>query len=687
MTPLPGAIDPQSIRQIGRYPVRRYLASGGMSWVFEVEDGVLGVTRALKLLKPEAAEGEELTRFANEARIIARFNHPNLFTVYDFGKDEGTGCFFYTMNLVEGVTFGELEVVASSDSDATRHAGVSCGVAEVCGYFVQVLDALARLHAEGIIHRDIKPRNVFLQRDRFGEPRPMLGDLGVARIEGVKSEVTRAGYTVGTPLYMAPEQVRGSAVGPTSDVFSCGLTLYRVLTGRTVYDDVKDLDSSNASQVLGHLGGLLMSGKEFEFRFPALVPEPLRRVIRRACRMNPRERYADAQALRSALEDARTELAAAGVGRRRGRMALAAGAALVVALLAIGGFWLFAGSRRPRIEDAALADRIASARDLRADATALVELVESAPERPEALAVRAREALGLANQTLAAAEQQFAAADAAGASAAQQRASLGYDALCARLANGFLVPRVVARTSHLRELRARIAASPLATGAQRAAQAGDSAGEAAPADVSDCAGAKALVQREGERAAVETELAKLDAELAASERTVQEEEAARVRAARAAELAARKAAAVAATPKSPAAGAAVAAAEAAPAAQHAKTQTAPTSEASDEQQVRAMITHWCSAANRGDTLEMLKRANMDDATRATFDKRTVGFDEQRCRIQSLEADGGGYLVSVPIEQIQKDGAMSNIMRQFIARLRVAREGDAWHIESIQGAEP
>jgi hypothetical protein len=278
--------------------------------------------------------------------------------------------------------------------------------------------------------------------------------------------------------------------------------------------------------------------------------------------------------------------------------------------------------------------------------------VESAPQRPEALAVQAREALGLANQALATAELQFAATDAAGASAAQQRASLGYDALCARIANGFLAARA-----------------------------------AAPAAVSDCASAKALAAKQVEEARVAAERSRVEAEVAATARAAQEQEEALRRAAHDADLAARKKATAAAAASKPAAAVAAKDKENGAGTHTQVEHTAPlATEATDEQQVRATVTRWCSAANRGDTLEMEKRAAMTDALRATFDKRTVGFDEQRCRIQSLEADGAGYVVSVPIEQIQKDGAMSNVMRQFIARLRVAREGDAWHIQRIEGAE-
>ncbi len=102
-------LNPTEIRQLGKYPVTRYLASGGMSWVFEVTDpDLFNAVHALKLLKPEAAVGDELQRFLGEAKHLATIQHPNLVHVYDIGQDSTTGCHFYTMDFISGMEMAEL---------------------------------------------------------------------------------------------------------------------------------------------------------------------------------------------------------------------------------------------------------------------------------------------------------------------------------------------------------------------------------------------------------------------------------------------------------------------------------------------------------------------------------------------------------------------------------------------------
>jgi len=671
---MPGPVDPHILRKISRYPVRRYLASGGMSWVFEVEDEVLGVTRALKLLKPEAAGGEDLQRFANEARIIARFEHPNLLTVYDFGRDEGTGCFYYTMNLVEGTTFSDIEVGVGDDADATRHKEIRCGVLEVAGYFVQVLDALARLHTGGIIHRDIKPGNIFLHRDRFSEIRPMLGDLGVARIEGGGSDLTHAGYTIGTPLYMSPEQLRASAVSPASDVFSFGLTMYRVLTGHTVYERMKGVDAASAPSVMASLGALLMSGKEFEFQFPAFVPEPLRRVIQRACRMKPRERYPDAHGLRAALEDACAALATVAARSEIDEHPWAIGFALVIALAAlIAGSWLWHQHRA-----AALATRVASqiarVRGQRDDALAALEAIEHFPARPQALVDDTHLGLSEVDQNLDAAQLLLAAGQPTDASTKQERASVELDRLCGRLHGAFLGQAVSPGTEvHRQEERSESAGTkPGELGQQEGGNA-SSLENAQPND--ECAAARALAGTI-DRTAI--------ARPPPQQPGIPKEQ-------KSAELRPPGSGSSGGARLPPPTKAQTRREDGTPSALAYGGEERPSGEPSRkpeispmsrDQQVRSLVTHWCSAVNREELVGFETQMELSDELRATFDKRKAGFDEQRCKSPSIAQDGDGYRVDVPVEQIQKDGDMSNVKRKFIARMSVKPDAGGWRIERI-----
>ena len=103
-------MQPEALSRIGRYPVRRYIAGGGMSWIFEVVDPELfEARRALKLLKPGEADGETLRRFRREAELLSRIQHPNLIHIYEFGEDPGTGCSFYTMDYIEGHTLAQVQ--------------------------------------------------------------------------------------------------------------------------------------------------------------------------------------------------------------------------------------------------------------------------------------------------------------------------------------------------------------------------------------------------------------------------------------------------------------------------------------------------------------------------------------------------------------------------------------------------
>jgi hypothetical protein len=285
-------VNPAELSQIGPYTVVRFVAEGGMAWVFEVTDPKFEVRRlALKLLKPEAAMGAEFERFRDEARLLAGIDHPYLVTIFDFGKDEETGCFFYTMNFIDGPTMAQ-RITESGAFD----------VEEGGRLFVQVLDGLSELHRRRIVHRDIKPANVLIGADG----RARLADLGIARQQQQETGRTRTGTAIGTVAYMSPEQARGQTVGAQSDVFSMGLTLYEALTGQTVYQGVEDLDSTSSYEVLGYLVSLARTGEEIGITYPAgcRVPQSVRDVITRACRFYADDRYPDAAEMRDALEQA-----------------------------------------------------------------------------------------------------------------------------------------------------------------------------------------------------------------------------------------------------------------------------------------------------------------------------------------------------------------------------------------------
>jgi hypothetical protein len=241
------------------------------------------------MLKPEAAVGEEFRRFEDEASLLAQIHHPNVVTIFDFGRDEATGCFYYTMSFIDGPTL----------KNRLAEEG-HLAVEEALRIFVDILDGLETIHRRRIVHRDIKPGNVLIDPDG----RPYLGDLGIARVQTERSK-TRTGVAVGTALYMSPEQARGKPVDTRSDVFSVGLTLYEVLTGQVVYDHVDSVDSTSGMDVLMYIGGLVHQKREFEVIFPQQpeLPRRIKEIIQRACRLNVGDRFQTAAEMRAELLD------------------------------------------------------------------------------------------------------------------------------------------------------------------------------------------------------------------------------------------------------------------------------------------------------------------------------------------------------------------------------------------------
>lgn len=197
----------------GDYAIERELASGGMGVVFLGRDIALARPVAIKIIRPDLATAAGAERFLREARVLARVSHPNVVPVHHAG--EAGGLFYYVMDYVEGETL----------ADRLHHGPLPPERAVRLGD--DLLAALEAVHAHDIVHRDVKPSNVFLLPDRA-----VLGDFGIAKSGGETGPLTQPGKMVGTPGYMAPEQVTGGAVGPATDACAVGMVLYEALTGR-----------------------------------------------------------------------------------------------------------------------------------------------------------------------------------------------------------------------------------------------------------------------------------------------------------------------------------------------------------------------------------------------------------------------------------------------------------------------
>jgi serine/threonine protein kinase len=201
-----------------RYRIQREIGTGGMSFVYAAEDEELKETVALKIIRPELVYDDELVeRFKREVRIARQILHPNIIRVFEFGRAEVEGkVFFYlTMELLTGVDLA---------SWLKRRGAISLN--EILEVSLQICDALAEAHRHGVIHRDIKPHNIFI--DETG--RATLMDFGISRLAHLPG-LTDRNYVMGTPRYMSPEQVGGKGeIDHRSDLYSFGIVLYELCT-------------------------------------------------------------------------------------------------------------------------------------------------------------------------------------------------------------------------------------------------------------------------------------------------------------------------------------------------------------------------------------------------------------------------------------------------------------------------
>jgi serine/threonine-protein kinase len=210
---------------LGSYRLVRELSSGGMGTVYRAEHELLGRVAAVKLLRPELSQNQELVyRFFNEAKAATAIRHPGIVEVFDFGYSE-TGTAYLVMELLEGESLAAR--IAKGPLSESHAAQIARGIAS----------ALSAAHAKGIVHRDLKPDNVFLVPDPdvpMGE-RPKVLDFGVAKLgDQLPKEMrhTVTGALMGTPLYMAPEQARAAgAIDHRADLYSLGCILYEMLVG------------------------------------------------------------------------------------------------------------------------------------------------------------------------------------------------------------------------------------------------------------------------------------------------------------------------------------------------------------------------------------------------------------------------------------------------------------------------
>ncbi|HEX7706126.1 MAG TPA: protein kinase [Thermoanaerobaculia bacterium] len=203
------------MNQIGRYRLLERIGQGAMGEVFRAHDPNLDREVALKIIK--AGDDDKRARFHREAQSAARLTHPNIVVVHDFGED--SGCFFMAMEMLVGKDLKQA-IAARSISDLTSKLRL----------MQQMCEAVAFAHARSIVHRDLKPANIFL----LPNGQVKILDFGLARV--AESDVTGTGMILGTPNYMAPEQVKGQKVDARADIFALGAVFYELLSNRKAFD-------------------------------------------------------------------------------------------------------------------------------------------------------------------------------------------------------------------------------------------------------------------------------------------------------------------------------------------------------------------------------------------------------------------------------------------------------------------
>ena len=277
--------------RLGPYEILSSLGAGGMGEVYRARDAKLARDVAIKVL-PERVAGdpETLARFEREARAVAAISHPNILSIHDFGK-EGSVTYAVT-ELLEGETL------------RTALAGGPLPARRATDYAIQMARGLAAAHEKGIVHRDVKPDNVFVTRDG----RVKVLDFGLARPSAAMTspEDTRSptvtshtepGAVLGTVGYMSPEQVKGQALDARSDIFSFGAVLYEMLTGRRAFQG-----GSNAET----MAAILQSDPPEPQGSGKALPPGLDRVLRRCLEKRPEQRFQSISDLAFALESAST---------------------------------------------------------------------------------------------------------------------------------------------------------------------------------------------------------------------------------------------------------------------------------------------------------------------------------------------------------------------------------------------
>ena len=263
-----------------RYEILERIGTGGMAVVYKARCHRLNRLVAIKILKEELAQDAEFRRrFHDESQAVAMLSHPNIMAVYDVSKSGDVD--YIVMELLEGITLKQY----------MQKKGGKLSWKESLHFIIQIMKALSHAHSRGIIHRDIKPHNIMVLRDGSIK----VADFGIARLTSA-SQNTMTQEALGSVHYISPEQARGSHIDARSDIYSAGVVLYEMLTGRLPYEG-----DSPVAVAIQHINSIPLSPRELE---PG-IPEALEAITLKAMASDVNQRYISADAMLADLEEFR----------------------------------------------------------------------------------------------------------------------------------------------------------------------------------------------------------------------------------------------------------------------------------------------------------------------------------------------------------------------------------------------
>ena len=263
-----------------RYEILDVLGTGGMAVVYKAKCHRLNRMVAIKILKPELAQDEEIrNRFHDESQAVAQLSHANIVSVYDVSTNPDRE--YIVMELIDGITLKQyMERRGRMDWRESLH------------FITQIMRGLSHAHSRGIIHRDIKPQNIMVLRDGSVK----VADFGIACLANQGQTLTQE--ALGSVHYISPEQARGDRIDARSDIYSAGVVLYEMLTGRLPFEG-----DSAVSVAIQHLSSVPLAPRDID---PS-IPEPLELICMKAMNSDPNKRYASADAMIEDLEKFRRD--------------------------------------------------------------------------------------------------------------------------------------------------------------------------------------------------------------------------------------------------------------------------------------------------------------------------------------------------------------------------------------------